>query len=113
MRIAARLSARLRFGLRRGGTACASPVPVPVPVRRWPEEAALWLDENGVRRPRAARHALVALAILGRRGRYAARRAGSGKVVTGPASVLALHDAQAEIAFVFRVTSCGYGEEPF
>ena len=44
----------------------------------------MWLDENGVRRPRAARHALVALAVLGRRGRYAARREAGGKVVTGP-----------------------------
>lgn len=103
MRIAARLSARL--GLRGTGR--------PVPVRLWPEEAALWLDENGVRRPRAARHALAALAILGRRGRYAARREGGGQVVIGPASALALRDAEAVIAFVVRVTSCGYGEEPF
>lgn len=105
MRIAARLSALLRS--RRSGTGRG------LPVRLWPDEAALWLDENGVRRPRAARHALAALAILGRRGRYAARKEAGVKVVTGPASALALRDAEAEIQFVFRVASCGDEKEPF
>ncbi|MFC6742462.1 hypothetical protein [Methylobacterium tardum] len=33
----------------------------PVPMRAWPEDEALWLDENGVRRPQAARHVLASL----------------------------------------------------
>jgi hypothetical protein len=85
----------------------------PLPLRVWPEEAALWLDENGARRPRAARHALAALAALGLRGGYAARAEGGGKVMVGPASALALRDVEAEIRFVFELTPCGYGEEPF
>lgn len=69
----------------------------------------MWLDENRARRPRSARHALSALAALSTRGRYAARAEEGGRIVTGPASALALRDAGAEIAFVFRVTSYGYG----
>lgn len=107
MRIRGLLDAARRSRSRRGGTGH------PVPVRLWPGEAALWLHENGVLRPRAARHALAALAIRGTRGRYAARSEGGGTIVAGPASVLALRDAEAEIQFVFRVTPCGYGEEPF
>ena len=37
-------------------------------------------DENGVRRPRAARHVLASLAALDRRGRYAARAEGAHRV---------------------------------
>jgi hypothetical protein len=85
----------------------------PVPLRAWPAEAALWLDENGARHPRAARHALAALAALGLRGRYAARAEGGAKIVTGPVSALALRDAEAETGFVFRVTPYGYGAEAF
>lgn len=107
MRICGLLNVARRSRPRRGGTGR------PVPVRLWPEEATLWLDENGVLQPRAARHALAALAVLGRRGRYAARSAGGGKVVAGPASVLALRDAEAEIHLVFRVTPDGYGAEDF
>ena len=110
MRIAARLTAVLRLCPHRGGAGRGAPPACP--LRLWPDEAAVWLDENGVRRPRAARHALVALAILGRRGRYAARKEVGGKVVTGPASALALRDAEAEIQFVYRVASCGDGEVP-
>lgn len=87
------------------------------PVRVWPGEAALWLDENGVRHPRAARHVLAALAgrVTGRptHGRYAARTAEGGTILTGPVSALALHDAEATIQFVVRVTPYGYGEEAF
>jgi hypothetical protein len=38
---------------------------------------------------------------------------GGGAVVIGPVSALALRDAEAAMQFVFRVTPCGYGEEPF
>lgn len=89
---------------------CAAPQ---LPLRFWPEDATVWLAENGVRRPRAARHALAALAALGLRGRYEARRVGAGKIVTGPASALALRDSEAEIGFVFQVTPYGYGAEKF
>ncbi|MCJ2073260.1 hypothetical protein MKK75_31500 [Methylobacterium sp. J-030] len=82
-------------------------------MRVWPGEAALWLGENGACRPRAVRHMLAALAISGTRGRYAARAAGGSKVVIGPVSALALHDAEAEMQFVFRITPYGYGEEAF
>lgn len=85
----------------------------PRPLRLWPEDAAVWLEENGARHPRAARDALAALAVLEARGRYAAHAAGGGKRVTGPASALALGDAEAEIQFVFRVTSYGYGGAEF
>lgn len=107
MRIPGRLAELLRIRPRCSGTGR------PLPLRVWPGEAALWLDENGVRRPRAARHALAALAIPGARGRYAARAAGGGTVVTGPVSALALRDAEAEMQFVFRVTPYGYGDEAF
>ncbi|MCJ2139617.1 hypothetical protein [Methylobacterium sp. E-066] len=83
------------------------------PVRLWPADETLWLRENGAWCPRAARHVLCALAALGRRGRYAARSEGDGKIVTGPVSTLALPDAEAEIRFVFRVTPLGYGEAAF
>ena len=85
----------------------------PVPLRAWPEDEALWLDENGVRRPRAARHVLASLAALDRRGRYAARAEGGARILTGPVSALALRDADAAIGFVFSVTPYGYGEEAF
>ncbi len=107
MRIAALLGAIVRSRPYRGGARA------PVPVRVWPEEGALWLDENGVRRPRAARHALAALAVLGIRGRFAARAEGGGKLVTGPVSALVLRDAEAEIRFVFRITPYGDGADPF
>lgn len=107
MRLVATLAALLRIRPVRGAAGR------PLPVRVWPGEAALWLDENGVRRPRAARHVLAALAIPGTRGRYAARATGSGTVVIGPVSALALRDAEAEMQFVFRVTPYGYGEEAF
>jgi hypothetical protein len=102
-----RLSAllRIRPGHNRSGR--------PRPLRVWPGEAVLWLAENGVHRPRAARHALAALARPGARGPYAARAVGGGAVVIGPVSALALRDAEAAMQFVFRVTPCGYGEEPF
>ncbi|MDP4005410.1 hypothetical protein [Methylobacterium sp. NEAU K] len=83
----------------------------PGPVRLWPADESVWLDENGARRPRAARHVLRALAALGPRGRYAARAEGRGKIVTGPVSALALRDAEAESRFVFRLTPLGYGED--
>ncbi|AIQ89466.1 protein of unassigned function [Methylobacterium oryzae CBMB20] len=38
---------------------------------------------------------------------------GAGKIVTGPASALALRDSEAEIGFVFQVTPYGYGAEKF
>lgn len=82
----------------------------PVPLRAWPAEAALWLDENGARHPREAHHALAALDL---RGRYAARAEGGAKIVTEPVSALALRDAEAETGLVFRVTPYGYGEEAF
>lgn len=85
----------------------------PLPLRVWPADAALWLDENGARRGRAARHALAALAAIGPRGAYAARAEGGGRIITGPASALALPDAEAETGFVFHVTPYGHGEEPF
>jgi hypothetical protein len=85
----------------------------PVPMRAWPEDEALWLDENGVRRPRAARHVLASLAALDRRGRYAARAEGAARILTGPVSALALRDADAAIGFVLSVTPYGYGEEAF
>ncbi|MGH1590405.1 hypothetical protein ACRBEV_21295 [Methylobacterium phyllosphaerae] len=98
---------------RLAGRPCPDGPAPPLPLRVWPDDATVWLAENGVQRPRAARHALAALAALGLRGRYAARRAGAGTVVTGPASALALRDAEAEIGFVFRVTPYGYGAEGF
>jgi len=73
----------------------------------------LWLAENGVRRPRAARHALAALARPGTRGRYAACAVSGGTVLIGPVSALALRNAEAEVQFVFQVTPYGYGEEAF
>ncbi|MCJ2048595.1 hypothetical protein [Methylobacterium sp. J-070] len=85
----------------------------PLPLRTWPTDATLWLDENGARCPRAARHALAALATLEPGGRYAARAVGAGTIVTGPASALALRDREAEIGFVFHLTPYGYGEEAF
>ncbi|QGY03470.1 hypothetical protein MMSR116_17385 [Methylobacterium mesophilicum SR1.6/6] len=85
----------------------------PLPVRIWPDDAALWLDENGVRHRRAARHVLASLAALRHGGRYGARVAGTGKVVTGPVSVLTLRDPQDECGFVFCLTPCGHGEEHF
>ena len=85
----------------------------PLPVRAWPDDAALWLDENGTRRPQRARQALAALAALGLRGRFGARTEGAGRIVTGPASVLALRDGPAEIGFVFSLTLYGYGQAPF
>lgn len=85
----------------------------PRPVRAWPEEGALWLDENGVRRPRAARHVLAALAARAPRGRYMARAEGGALILTGPSSALVLRDAEAAMRFVFSVTPYGYGEEAF
>ncbi len=104
MRIRARLAA-LRPPARGAGK--------PLPLRVWPADESVWLDENGVRHARAARRALAALAALGSCGRYGARIAGRGKVVTGPASALVLRDAEAEIGFVLSVTPYGYGAEPF
>lgn len=45
--------------------------------------------------------------------RDAARTAEGGTILTGPVSALALHDAEATIQFVVRVTPYGYGEEAF
>ncbi|KAA0123393.1 hypothetical protein CIW48_13190 [Methylobacterium sp. P1-11] len=84
-----------------------------LPLRVWPADEVVWLDENGVRRPRAARRALAALATVGSRGRYAARSEGGGKIVVGPASALVLGDAEAEIGFVLSLTPYGYGAQPF
>jgi hypothetical protein len=85
----------------------------PLLLRVWPDDAALWLDENGARHRRAARHVLASLAALRSGGRYGAREAGNGKIVTGPVSALTLRDPQAESGFVFCLTPYGYGEEPF
>ncbi|MGU3466737.1 hypothetical protein ACLBXO_17965 [Methylobacterium sp. C33D] len=105
MRLRARLAAALRSPARGAGT--------PLPLRVWPADEAAWLEENGVRHPRAVRRTLAALAVPGSRGRYGARVEGRGKVVTGPASALVLRDAEAEIGFVLGLTPCGYGAEPF
>jgi hypothetical protein len=104
----------VRFGvLRAGGRHPGGAGRRPLPLRAWPADAALWLDENGARRPRAARHILAALAARGARGAFAARAAGGGQVVAGPVSVLTLPDARAETDFVFHLTPYGHGEEPF
>ncbi|MGT2488281.1 hypothetical protein ACU4GA_24820 [Methylobacterium oryzae CBMB20] len=57
MRLRARLAAALRPPARGAGPR--------LPLRVWPADEAAWLDENGVRHPRAARRTLAALASLG------------------------------------------------
>ncbi|MGT2481667.1 SGNH/GDSL hydrolase family protein [Methylobacterium oryzae CBMB20] len=79
----------------------------------WPADEAAWLDENGVRHPRAARRTSRRWRRSGPAAGTRARIEGGGKVVTGPASALILRDAEAEIGFVLGLTPDGYGAEPF